>query len=147
MPPIWPFLLLACAVGSYWNWRAALAFASCVIFVRLILYFELNNTQLWFMMLYSVMAFAVLFFVDKVAGGFIAIVGVLFCLSLLGIIEPRTKMIISEIAIVAGLLASGMAGPSGGLYSQSGFNRNDSRLVHGRDLADLRGVPPRSQAD
>ena len=147
MPPIWPFLLLACAVGSFWNWRAALSFASCVIFVRLILYFELNNAQLWLMMLYSVIAFAVLFFVDKVAGGFIAIVGVLFCLSLLGIIELRTKMILSEIAIVAGLLASGMAGPSGGLFSPSGFNRNAGGPVHGGDLDGLRGVSASHQAD
>jgi hypothetical protein len=147
MPPIWPFLLLACALCSFWNWRAALAFASCVIIVRALLHFELNNLQLWFMMLYSVTAFAVLFFVDKVAGGFLAIIGALFCLSLLGIVEPRAKMILSEVAIVAGLLASGLAGPSGGLFSPSGVYRAVSGPVHDSGLAGRSRIQAGSKGD
>lgn len=147
MPPIWPILLIGCAVGSYWNWRAALTFATCVIFVRLILYFGLNNQQLLFMMLYSVTAFAALFFVDKMAGGFLAIVGLLFCLSLLGVIEPRTKMILSEIAIVVGLFASGLAGPSGGLFTPSGFNSHGRRRADVSGMVRRGGLAARSQGD
>jgi hypothetical protein len=107
----------------------------------------LNNVQLWFMMLYSVTAFATLFFVDRVAGGFLAIIGAVFCLSLLGVIEPRTKIILSEIAIVTGLLASAWAGPSGGLLNPSGIYRTAGGFVDDGRMAGNGRFPVRSEGD
>ena len=134
--PVWPFLLAACAIASYWNWRAALSYAVCIILVRAILYFGLNNPQLLIMVTYIVALFAVLFFVDTIAGGFLGIVALLYGAFLLGVIGHRGAMIWSEAAMVVGLLVSALVGPSGGQYSGSdrsshGVGRDSSDVVVG----------------
>jgi hypothetical protein len=70
------------------------------------------------MVTYIVALFAVLFFVDTVAGGFLGIVGLLYGAFLMGIIEHRTAMIWSEVAMVAGLVFSAFVGPSGGNFDE-----------------------------
>lgn len=121
--PVWPFLLLASGVCGIWNWRAGLSFAIGIGLVRSIIYFELNNQVVWLMALYSCLAFVVLFLVDRTAGGFFALVSALMCVYLFGFIEHRTEMILSEIAIVAGMIASGIIGPTGGLYTPISSDR------------------------
>lgn len=77
------------------------------------------------MVFYSCFAFVVLFLVDRTAGGFFALVSVLMCVYLFGFIEHRTEMILSEIALVLGMIASGIIGPTGGLYTPISSDRPD----------------------
>lgn len=126
--PVWPFLLLAAALCSTKNLWAGLSFAACVLLVRAILYFELNNPLFYVMGLYSALAFVVLFFVDRVAGGVFALMGVSLSLYIFGVVEDRTEMIASEVILVAGMLASAFFGPTGGLRDNSAIHldRSDS---------------------
>lgn len=114
--PVWPFLMGLAGVCAYWNWRAALAFATCVMLVRLLLYLELQYFLFWRMILYSVTAFVVIFFVDRIAGGFFALVSASLAAVMLGIIAHRTHVMASEITLVAGMIVSAYIGPSGGLH-------------------------------
>lgn len=114
---VWPFLLAGAAICAYWNLKAGLSFAVCILLVRAGVYFELNNPLLFRMVLYSVTAFVVLFFVDRVAGGFFALVGIALALALLGIMGVRTQLIASEAVLLVGMLASAWAGPTGGIYN------------------------------
>lgn len=117
--PVWPFLLVAAALCGVRNLGAGLAFLACVILVRVILYFELNGSLFYIMGLYSVLAFVVLFFVDRVAGGVFALMGVSLSLYIFGLVENRTEMIASEVVLIAGMLASAFFGPTGGLRNNS----------------------------
>lgn len=120
--PVWPFLLLGAALCCTKNLAAGVSFAACVILVRAILYFELNSPLVLIMALYSFLAFFVLFFVDRVAGGVFALMGVSLSLYLFGFIQNRTEMIASEVILVAGMLASAFFGPSGGLRDHSALH-------------------------
>lgn len=121
---VWPFLISLALVCSFKNWRAGAAFILCILCVRLFLYLELKDPLVWRMVLYSVTSFVVLFFVDRVAGGFFAIVGVSMIGAMLGLWSVRGHVIFSEVTLAAGMIASAISGPSGGLYhpiSASGF--------------------------
>lgn len=125
---VWPFLLLGSAVCAYWNWRAGLAFAICILLVRAGIYYELNNPILYRMVLYSVTAFVVLFLVDRIAGGFFAVVSILLIAALFGFVEIKVQVIASEAVLVLGMFASAFFGPTGGLFDPLRSDR------HHRDL-------------
>lgn len=108
--------MAAAAVSAWWNWRAALAFLLCLCAVRGIVYFELKPIQLWLMLLYSVAAVVALFFVDRVVGGFFAIISLLLGISLLGVMPRHAQIVTTEIALILGVVTSAWNGPSGGLY-------------------------------
>lgn len=84
------------------------------------------------MVLYSVTAFVVLFLVDRVAGGFFAIVSALLIAALLGYISARTQVIASEVALALGMFASAFIGPSGGLLSPLFADRHADPVLLGQ---------------
>jgi hypothetical protein len=116
-------LLVLFAVCGYWNLRAAASFAICVLLVRAIHYFGLNNPVLLRMVVYSVAAFVVLFFVDRIAGGFFAFVSASIILTMFGFMEMRTHVILSEVALVLGVVISAFSGPSTGLFTPVSADR------------------------
>lgn len=90
------------------------------------------------MVLYSVTAFVVLFFVDRIAGGFFAIVSALLIAGLLGYIETKTQVIASEAILVLGMFASAYVGPTGGLLDPLlGARSDNSAAVAARHYASL----------
>jgi hypothetical protein len=119
------------AVCGYWNWRAAASFAICVLLVRAIHYFGLNNPVVLRMVVYSVAAFVVLFFVDRIAGGFFAFVSASIILTMFGFMEMRTHVILSEAALVLGVVISAFSGPSTGLFNPIPADRR----IHVSDIA------------
>ena len=118
--PVWPFLLIGAALCCIRNPQAGIAFAFCVILVRCIIYFELNEPLVFVMVLYSVFAVFVLFLIDKVAGGFFSLISIIIAAFLFGYIFLRFSMVASELALIAGMFASAYFGPTGGLYSRDG---------------------------
>lgn len=114
--PVWPFLLIGAALCCIRNPQAGISFALCIILVRGVIYFELKEPFVFVMVLYSVFAVLVLFIIDKVAGGFFALISVLLAAFLFGYISLRFSMVASEMALVAGMCASAFFGPTGGLY-------------------------------
>lgn len=128
-------MLLAAAICCIKNPWAGVSFAACVILVRVILHFELNGSLFYIMGLYSTLAFVVLFFVDRVAGGVFALMGVSLSLYIFGFIGNRAEMIASEVILIAGMLASAFFGPTGGLRSSSAIHTD--RLDPAANLAAL----------
>lgn len=117
--PVWPLLLLGSALCCTRNLYAGLSIAACLILVRSLLYFELNLEPVYLIALYSSFAFVVLFFVDRVAGGFFALVSISIALFVLGYVSHRFEMIASEVVLAMGMCASAYFGPTGGLYSRA----------------------------
>ncbi|WP_439150784.1 hypothetical protein [Sulfitobacter sp.] len=123
--PVWPFLLLGAGLCGVWNLRAGIAFAVAVLLVRASIYLGLSDPLIFRMVMYSVMAFVVLFFVDRIAGGFFALVSATLSFAILGHIDMRAHVIASEAVLLFGMLASAISGPTGGLLSPLYTDRPD----------------------
>jgi len=115
--PVWPFLMAGALLCSWWNWRAGLSFLVCLGLVRLCINLELKDPLVWRMVLYSVIAVVALFFVDRVAGGFFALISLSLVCAMLGVYAANTHVYLSEAILVLGMLASAVSGPSGGLLA------------------------------
>ena len=135
--PVWPLLLASCGVAAYWNWRAALLVALCVAGVRINLALGLQQPMVAHMVVYSLVAFVGVFFVDILGGAALVIVSILMGAAFFGLIPHRAEIIASEVVLVLGLIASGISGPTGGM-----LDRNTSSSS--RCDAAARGVPSRS---
>lgn len=136
--PVWPFLLIASTICGVWNLRAGIAFAAAILSVRATIYLGLNDPLILRMVIYSGMAFVVLFFVDRIAGGFFALIGITLVLAMLGHMEVRTHVLMSEAVLLLGMVVSGINGPSSGILNPVHHHRPD----HSFDMA-----PQHSAAD
>lgn len=112
---VWPFILAACLVAATQNPRAGAIIALAVLADHLIQSHK-SDPVVYQFAVYTTLAFAALLFVDILAGLTLAIVALLYLSAWFGV-EWRLAMIISEIIITAGLSASVIDGPSGGIYS------------------------------
>lgn len=114
---VWPFLLMSCLVASFHNRAAAIVFAAGAIGAQVI-EIHVHNPAFYQFALYSTIAFTALYFFDTIASVIVALVGLIYLSTYLGI-EWRSAVITTEIIIVFGLSASVLDGPSGGIYCKS----------------------------
>lgn len=138
---VWPWLLGACAIGSYWNWRAAILLAIPLLLTRGVGYFGLSNALVASMLSYSIAAAVAVFWIDWVAGLFLAIIGLLDAFAIFGVLPVFSALVAAEIAFVAGVVISAYLGPSGGIPWHGASGRDSGRDHHRIGVAPRSGPP------
>lgn len=133
--PVWPFLLLGCAIASLYNWRAALACAIAVIAVKVVKATGFEQEQIIFFAIYSGAGLASYLWLDRVAGYFLAAIGLLYIAHIIGAVGQYPKVILAEALLVSGLVAGALGGgPTGGILALV------ADLRGGRYMADREGA-------
>ena len=112
--PVWPILLLVSLCTLPLNHRSAIVFFAVIAAVKGVQVIGLQQEQAALLALYTIAAAVCFFFVDRVAGVFLAIIGVVFAAHIFGIIDHRPKVLAAEAVLVLGMVISGISGPSGG---------------------------------
>lgn len=111
---VWPYLLCGAGLLALRNWQAALAFALCVVLVRV----SLPLGHLAFFAIYSCIGALAFFLWDKVAGVALCLVALLIVAHLIGWVGYAPKTIAAEVVLVIGMAASAYSGPSGGILAR-----------------------------
>jgi len=102
-------------------------FALCIVAVQVVLLLKVQQAQLSLLAVYTTAAVIGGLFIDKIAGAFLALIGVIIAFHILGLIPHNLKLYAGESLIILGVLACGWSGPSGGLTDISGAFRNSRR--------------------
>ena len=126
----WAGLFLFALASSYWNWKAALAFMTCIFIARFSVGY-LPQPIVGITLGYSCAAAACVFFWDWKAGVVLAVI------SLLAVVRfwVPAFVIVSEVAFIAGVVWCGWSGGSGGILEHNPTSRS------GGPAADYRGGP------
>lgn len=108
------------------NWRAALMLALAIGVGQATTRYNLTQTHL--LAGYTLLAVVASYYFDRYSGLVLALVGLVIGLHILGYIEGRTKVLIGEALLVAGMLFCAFFGPSGGIRGDSGTIADDQRF-------------------
>lgn len=105
------FSYLACFAV---NWRAGLVFLVGLGACQGILLLKPENTTLYIFSAYSAIGVLTFLFLDKTAGAFICLAGVIYGISLIDLMGGRARKVTAEVVFYLGALACGLGGPTGG---------------------------------
>lgn len=123
---LWVILLIGCALCATRNWRAALIFMLAICVGQATTRLELSQYHL--LAGYTLLAVVACFFIDRYTGVILAVIGIVISAHLLGLIDNKTKIIAGELLLIAGILACGINGSSGGYYTRPPFISTDRRV-------------------
>ena len=135
--PVWPFLLAGAFLTCRKNGRAGLAFALTIIAIQAVRALGLPQQQVVYFGVYSIGSILAFLFADRIAGSFIAAVGVAKFSVLAGMLPLYPDVIIGEALLVLGMLVAwgqGHAGCSGKL------SLGDARPAAGGHVAAMVGA-------
>ena len=141
---VWPFLLMGYCLTAVYNLRAGAAFILCLIAIQFVKRMAFAFDQLLYCAIYSCIAAVVFFFFDRLAGVAFCLCGLVYALHVGGLVDHRPKMVIAEVFLLLGMIASAYNGPSGGYMARDGsiyargFNHIDPWLSHVFTGASLR---------
>lgn len=124
---IWPALLFLAVISAYWNWRSAFAFSACITLTAWANSLGIPFEVVWFSAIYTGIGALCFFLWDRVASLFLAMVGLLFALQGFGYIPLGVRQFAGEAVFVAGIIAAGVSGPSGGNTNRIGSLFGNSR--------------------
>lgn len=127
---VWPFLLGGAAICALWNWRAGVLFAMAIVGVKITQYVAADPSQLFFFSIYSVLGVLAFFLWDKHAGVVLCLVGLIFASHMAGLIEHFPKVILTEIAVILGMLTCAISGPSGGILANTSNSHSNGLHNH-----------------
>lgn len=121
---VWPILLGIAAICAFWNWRAMIVFAAAILAIRLFLeitQLEVKEgfSQLVVFAIYSCIGVMSLFFWDKLAGAVVIVLAFFTLIHIIDLLDWRAKVIIAEVVMVLGMLASAYLGPHTGILARS----------------------------
>lgn len=136
---VWPYLLGAAALSSFWNWRAALMFALAIGVGQATTRLDLSQAHL--LAGYTLLAVVATFLIDMYSGLVLALFGLTIGLHMAGFIGHTSKVIAGEIMLIMGMLFCGYNGPSGGIWA------SDNSLSHDRRNAGVLGSAPFAKGD
>jgi|GEM_PF-3484579 len=108
MSPVWPWLLVSCAVAFVWTRHGAVALALGVLAVQLIKAVPMDHLWVYYGMVYALIGFIWALFFDKMIAFAAFVIGACF------IFLPQD---LTEIAFYGGLIGAAYVGPTGGILS------------------------------
>ena len=129
---VWPWLLGGAALCALRNWRAGVLFAACVLGVKLIQYVGISPPQLHFFALYSFLGVAAYLGWDKHAGVVLCLVGIIYATHLFGLTTDDLKLLLTEIALFAGMLVCAYNDPSNGILARPADTNSHRHGFRGR---------------
>lgn len=112
--------------GALGNWRASFLFVAAIILVRIVFYFSFSQPILAMAVVYSVMAALGAFYIDRLAGAFMALISLIIATQLIGVLPQFPRQIVGEVVWIAGVICCGLVGPSGGIYGPQFFRAASS---------------------
>lgn len=132
---IWAGLIGTGIILSFRNVYGIAGFVFAILCVRAVWVTFNTFPQLWILLIYSCIAAVWVFFLDKVAGAFLAAVGLVVAAHMFGLIDDRPKAIAGEVLIVIGMCACAIVGPSGGIYANPAGGGGDRIFTGGHSGA------------
>lgn len=84
--------------------------------MRIVFHFSIPQPIIAVTVAYTAIAAIGAFYVDKMAGAFLALISLNIALEALGLLDTLPRQTIGEIVWIAGVLCCGIIGPSGGIY-------------------------------
>lgn len=105
--------------------------ALAVVATRIVIQLEVIEVQLSLLAVYSLSAAIGYFFIDRTAGVFLALIGVIYVSHMTGFIAQYPKVIVAEVVFVIGAFTIGYIGPTGGklAFHRGSWGIGFSRLV------------------
>ena len=128
--PIWPFYLIASIAAIRWNPHMGIAFSLHLLAMQGVKLYNPVNEQIFFMACHTASALFVAVFLDKAAGGFLALISLVYCLFVFGFIGHVPKLVIAEGLFILGLIVGSVNGNSGTLLG-IGNNLYPDRFARG----------------
>ncbi|MGB1318384.1 MAG: hypothetical protein ACPG5W_09265, partial [Flavobacteriales bacterium] len=129
----------ASLVAIRFNPHFGIAFALHILAMQGVKFLNLPQEQVLFFAIHTASAVFAAFFFDKVAGGFLAMIGVVYVLFLTGYIGQIPKLAISEGLFILGLIVGSINGHSGTLLGLG------NGLIPDRFANHIAGVTSRSK--
>lgn len=110
---IWAFYLFASIIAIRWNPHLGIAFSLHLLAMQGVKAMDFANYQIIFFAVHSASALLIAIFLDKTAGGVLALIAGIYGMHVFGLIGQTPKLVISESLFILGLIVGSINGSSG----------------------------------